>query len=241
MQNRAFLAAVRHRLINVLGGVALSAQREAAQRYLPEDIVAFIDMQNLHHFLKENCRVPATQVHIPNLVREWAEQHGMRLTEVMLFTGIHDPQREPQRHDAMARRIRWMQNNGVRVFSLPLIYQTDRASGKVRAVEKGVDVRIASEILRATVRGLRTVLLVSQDRDISESIRVAREIAAERGYDINAFSPSLAGATWEHNGKCGMNGVPLTKRLPLHVDLARRHVRDVPGAQEESGADELAA
>lgn len=232
MPNPQFLAAVRHRLINVLSGAALRAQREAAAQYSPGDVVAFVDIQNLHHFLKENCRVPATQVHIPNLVREFASSHGLELTCIIGVTGIHDPAKEPQKHEAMARRIRWMQRNGMQVYSLPLIYQTDRSTGAVRAMEKGVDVRLGSEIIRATVRGLRNILVISQDRDLSESIRVAREIAHERdGQLVEAYSPVLTGADWPHNGKCGMSGVPLTRKLPMSVDLVRRHVRETHDAQ----------
>lgn len=61
-----------------------------ALRYTPSDVVAFVDLQNLHYFLKENCRVAATQVHIPDLLRAFGAQHGMPLRDIQIFTGIRD-------------------------------------------------------------------------------------------------------------------------------------------------------
>lgn len=219
---------IRHRLINVLSESARASEADEdarGHRYSADDCVAFVDLQNLHHFLKENCRVQPTDVHIVNLIREFGAANGLGITEILAFTGIHDPAKEPEKHEAMVRRIRWLQSQGVRVCSLPLYYRTDPDNGKVRAVEKGVDVRIASEMLRAVSRGLRNVLIVSQDSDLSEAVRVGREIAEERGHQLQAYSPALVGTQWPHNGRCGMNGVPLTKKIPMSLDLVRRHVR----------------
>lgn len=231
MFNRRFMDLVRHQLIKVLSAQARSAavgQVEApspALRYGPDDVVAFVDLQNLFYFLKDNCRVPATQVHIPNLLRDFAQTHGLNLTEIQIFTGIHDYKREQHKHDAMAKRLRWLERNGCRVTALTLSYYTDRETKEVRAQEKGVDVRIGSEILRAVHDGLTKVILFTQDKDIAQATVVASEMSLERGRAFTAFSPELAGAEWEHNGKCGMHGLRGTERLPLSVEMAKRHVR----------------
>jgi hypothetical protein len=231
MFNRRFMDLVRHQLIKVLAQQAREAKAGAqapavpALRYSSSDCIAFVDLQNLHYFLKDNCRVAATQVHIPALLGEFAASNHLPLTELQIFTGIHDAQREPHKHEAMAKRLRWLERCGARVTALPLSYYTDRATQQIRAQEKGVDVRIASELLRAVNDGLTQAIVITQDKDIAQAIIVAGEMAAERGRSFHAFSPELAGAEWEHNGKCGMHGLRGTTRLPMSVELVRRHVR----------------
>lgn len=251
MFNRRFMDLVRIQLIRVLAQQAREAraagqvpaapsapaeQLAPALRYGPRDVIAFVDLQNLHYFLKDNCRVAATQVHIPDLLRAFGAQHGMPLTDIHIFTGIHDPRREPQRHESMSKRLRWLSRCGAKVTALPLSYYTDRETQVVRAQEKGVDVRIASEILRAVNDGLRQAIVISQDKDIAQAILVAGEMAAERGRSFQAFTPELAGAEWEFNGKCGMHGLQGTTRLPMAVELVRRFVRP----ERQRGAEPVA-
>jgi uncharacterized LabA/DUF88 family protein len=230
MFNSAFLSAVRLHAINILSRGLPSSQATApaaapASRYRPDDAVAFVDLQNLHHFLRDNCRVPATQVHIPNMLREFAEMHALQLREICIFTGIHDPAREPDRYESMMKRLRWFERRGCRVTTLQLSYYTDRSTQEVRAQEKGIDVRIASEILRALDDGLSRALVFTQDKDIAQALKVANEMAAKRCMRFQAYSPVLEGADWEHNGRCGIHGIAFTCKLPFHVDLARKHVR----------------
>jgi uncharacterized LabA/DUF88 family protein len=246
MFNRRFMDLVRTQLIRVLAQQARDAKAANGTtsertpqplRFMPSDTVAFVDLQNLHYFLKENCRVPATAVHIPNLLRGFGEMHGMQLAELQIFTGIHDPRREPLRHEAMAKRLRWLTRCGAKVTALPLSYYTDRETQVVRAQEKGVDVRIASEILRAVNDGLCQAVVISQDKDIAQAILVAAEMAAERGRSFRAFTPELIGTEWEHNGKCGMHGLYGTTRLPMSVDFVRRFVRRLDSAHEAPASD----
>ena len=233
MFNRRFMDLVRTQLIRVLAEQArafkATPERPPAEiqelRYGPNDVAAFVDLQNLHYFLKENCRVAATKVHIPNMLNAYAAEHGMALKELQIFTGIHDQQRDPHRHDAMAKRLRWLERCGAKVTALPLSYYTDRITKEVRAQEKGVDVRIASEILRAVNDGLRRAIVVTQDKDIAQSVIVAGEMAAERGRTFHAFTPELADSSWAPNGKCGVHGLHGTVRLPLSVNLVNRYVR----------------
>jgi uncharacterized LabA/DUF88 family protein len=230
MFNRRFEDAVRHRLINIQAAEARAAKQGApavqAPAYGQDDVAAFVDLQNLHYFLKENCRLPATQVHVPNLLRDWSRAHDLPLRELHIFTGIHDRRREPQRHDAMANRVRWLERMGCIVVTLPLSYYTQKGTNEVRAQEKGIDVRIGSEILRAVNGGLRRALVITQDKDISQAVKVASEMALERGSEFKAFSMTLVGTDWEHNGKCGMYGVAFTEKLPIDIDFIQGYVRE---------------
>lgn len=236
MFNRPFTDMVRSSLIRLLAERARDSTVQLAPSSLPtlmfspDDVVAFVDLQNFHYFLKENCKVAATQVHIPNLLHAFAAEHGLTVKGIHVVTGIHARKRDPQAYEAMAKRIKWLQRCGAQVTSIPLQYQIDPASGASRPHEQGVDVRLASELLRAVGLGLRRPLLVSQDRDLAQALLVAAEMCRERGFELEAFSPSLAGADdWEHNGKCGMHGLAGTTRLPMSVDMVRRFTRpDTP-------------
>jgi uncharacterized LabA/DUF88 family protein len=208
----------------------VEASATDAGKFQSGDVVAYIDMQNLHHFLKENCRVPATQVHLPNLIHEFAAVNNFKLKELRFYTGIHDATREPHKHEAMAKRIRWLERNKCKVVALPLSYYSDKGSGEIRAQEKGVDVRMSSEILRDVNDGLQRALVISQDKDISQAIKVATEMAAVRNVNFHAYSPRLEGATWVHNRMCGMHGIEFTTTIPFHVDLPRKHLRSFDDA-----------
>ncbi|MFK4705854.1 uncharacterized LabA/DUF88 family protein [Roseateles asaccharophilus] len=243
MFNRLFMEQVRQQLIRVLAEQARAAkgallqQKPAAgpvEKYSDTDAAAFVDLQNLHNFLKHNCRVEATQVHILNMLKEFASANRMPLVDIFVCSGIHDRAREPQRWDAMNKRRRWLEREGARVTLLPLSYYTD-ATG-VRSQEKGVDVRIASEILRAVNQGLQRAFIVSQDKDIAQAVEVAQEMARERGRTFQAYTMALEDTQWAHNGKCGMNGLRGTVRLPISVEMIARHVRP-PRAEsgDESG------
>lgn len=233
MFNHRFTDLVRSQLIRVLAQRAREAKAPAGLgrsaptlRYAENEVAAFVDLQNFHYFLKENCRVPATQVHMPNLLRAFAAEHGMALKELHFFTGIHDQRRQPHLHDALAKRLRWLEKCGAKVTALPLSYYTHPETREVRAQEKGVDVRMASEILRAVNDGLCHAIVVSQDKDIVQSIIVAGEMAQERGRKFFPYTPELADADWEHNGKCGLHGLSGTTKLSMSVHLVRRYVRD---------------
>jgi hypothetical protein len=159
------------------------------------------------------------------LLHAFAAEHGMTLKEMRIFTGIHDRRREPAKHDGMAARVRWMERNGALVTTLPLSYYQIPDTDQFRVEEKGIDVRIGSEIQRAVAYGLRRALVVTQDKDISQAVKVAGEMAADAGSDFTAFSMTLEGTRWEHNRKCGMHGIMFTDKLPITVDFCSRFVR----------------
>ena len=75
------------------------------------------------------------------------ERHGPGshvLSAVRYYTGIHDPNRRPDAHGAMARRLQAYAKQGISVFPMPLRYD-HRGRGR----EKGVDdVRIAIDLTR---------------------------------------------------------------------------------------------
>jgi len=89
-----------------------------------------------------------------------------------------------------------MGRHGVRVYSRPLRYRTRSvrlSDGSVHAFlngeEKGIDVRIAIDVIRLAHRRLFDVALIfSQDQDLSEVAEEIRQIAEEQGRWIKIAS-----------------------------------------------------
>lgn len=133
----------------------------------PLRVVLFIDGQNLYHGCREQFGWP--WVHPLRLGQELvaADVHDLNdpshvLTGVRYYTGIHDPNRRPEQHGQMARRLDAYRALGVHVEAVSLRYD---AEGRAR--EKGVDARIALDLYRLGIKGLYDVAaIVSEDSDL---------------------------------------------------------------------------
>ncbi len=104
------------------------------------------------------------------LVKEDRSRYGPHshvLAAVRYYTGIHDPNRRPREHAALAARLERYRRDGAQVFPIPLRYDPDG-----RGREKGVDVRIALDLTRLAAKGLYDVaIIVSEDSDLDEAAR----------------------------------------------------------------------
>jgi hypothetical protein len=103
-------------------------------------------------------------------VGEDQERHGSGshvLSAVRYYTGIHDSNRRPDAHGAIARRLQAYAEQGIEVFPMPLRYD-HRGRGR----EKGVDVRIAIDLTRLGCKGLYDVaVIVSEDSDLDPAVQ----------------------------------------------------------------------
>lgn len=84
----------------------------------------------------------------------------MALVQVRYYTGIHDPGRRKKLHGEMERRLLAYRKSGVQTFAIRLKYDN-----KGRAREKGIDVRLAIDLLRLGTKGLYDVAIFDQVRD----------------------------------------------------------------------------
>lgn len=145
--------------------------------------IAFFDGQNLYRAAKD-----AFGHHYPNydpkaLAHAICASHGWQLDEVRFYTGVPDQIDDPFWSGFWQSKLRSMSQQSVRVYSRPLRYANQTItlpSGEMRAVlvgrEKGIDVRIAIDVMNAALNDRCDVLLLfSQDQDLSE---VAREVRA---------------------------------------------------------------
>ena len=102
---------------------------------------------------------------------------GWALTGIRLYTGIHSVKRNAFWHNFWNKKLSFHKNADTRVsvFTTPLHYNNDVPS------EKGVDIRIALDLVRAARLGRCDVaVLFSRDTDFAEAAKEIRAIAHEK-------------------------------------------------------------
>lgn len=145
--------------------------------------VAFIDGQNLFYAAKQAFGYSFPNYDAPALAGEVCRASGWVLEKVYFYTGIPSAQDNPFWHQFWTAKLAVMGTRGVVTFSRHLRYRNQTVplpDGTTTTVlvgqEKGVDVRIALDVVRLAREGAYDVtVLFSQDQDLSE---VADEVRA---------------------------------------------------------------
>jgi uncharacterized LabA/DUF88 family protein len=139
---------------------------------VPIRAAVFIDGQNLYHRCRDHFAWPWVHPHklAQALLDEdlrTGESSSRVLACVRYYTGIHDLARRPEPHRLMVRRLQAYTADGVTAIAIPLRYD-----GKGAGREKGVDVRIALDMVRFGRKGLFDVaVVVSEDSDLDEAVK----------------------------------------------------------------------
>jgi len=149
----------------------------------------FIDGQNLFHAAKEAFGYSYPNYDVAALVERLCRQEGWQLDQTHFYTGIPDAADDPFWNHFWMAKLAAMGRQRVRIFSRPLRYrnQTVRLPGGGTHIflvgqEKGVDIRIALDIVRSVRQNLCDVALVlSQDEDLSEVADEVRALVREQG------------------------------------------------------------
>lgn len=118
------------------------------------------------------------------------------VAEVHFYTGVPDAGDNLAWHAFWVAKLAQMGRQGVRVFSRPLRYRNKRVllpGGSehtyLAGEEKGIDVRLALDVIRLAHRNAFDVALIcSQDQDLSEVAAEIREIAREQARWIKVAS-----------------------------------------------------
>jgi uncharacterized LabA/DUF88 family protein len=145
--------------------------------------VAFIDGQNLFHAARQAFGYTYPNYDVAALAQTLCGAQGWWLKQVRFYTGIPDRKDDAFWNHFWTAKAGVMGRQGVYVYSRSLRYRTKNIrlpDGSTHSVltgeEKGIDVRIALDIVLMAYRGEYDIaLILSQDQDLSE---VAREIRA---------------------------------------------------------------
>ena len=147
-----------------------------------------MDGQNLYHAAKESFGYSYPNYDVHALAREICRSQQLSLCQVRFYTGVPDRSDNPFWHGFWSSKLRAMRSQGVWVFSRSLRYRNKKVElpdGSIHTFlageEKGIDVRIALDVVRVARRGeLDVALVFSQDQDLSEVAAEVRIIASEK-------------------------------------------------------------
>jgi uncharacterized LabA/DUF88 family protein len=150
--------------------------------------VVFVDGQNLFHSAREAFGYSYPNYDVSTLAREVCTRQGWHLDQVRFYTGIPDPTDDPFWNHFWLHKLAMLGRQGVVVYSRSLRYRNRRVRlpggtehTYLAGEEKGIDVRIALDIVRMAHRGVYDVALVfSQDQDLSEVAEEVRTVAREQ-------------------------------------------------------------
>lgn len=150
--------------------------------------IAFVDGQNLFHAAKEAFGYSFPNYDVGKLARALCVQQGWDCVGVQFYTGVPEANDHPVWNAFWNAKLAAMGTRGVKVFRRSLRYrnQTVRLpDGQTHTFlvgqEKGVDIRLALDVVHATRSKLCDVAIIfSQDQDLSEVAEEVRAITADQ-------------------------------------------------------------
>ena len=112
------------------------------------------------------------------------------------YTGVHDRKVNAFLHECWTRRLAQFKREGIVTFHRTLKYADEDvqlSDGTTKTVhvarEKGIDIRIALDVVRlARHDGFDVALLFSQDQDMSEAVAEVKSISQDLGRWIKLAS-----------------------------------------------------
>jgi uncharacterized LabA/DUF88 family protein len=148
---------------------------------------AYVDGQNLFHGAKEAFGYTYPNYDIKALVARICRDKGWQLDGIHFYTGIPDITDNAFWNHFWSVKLAVMGKQGIKVFSRSLRYRNETVrlpDGTNHTFlvgqEKGVDIRIALDIVRAVrLNECDVALVFSQDQDLSEVADEIRTIARE--------------------------------------------------------------
>lgn len=154
------------------------------QQPLTPRAIVFIDGQNLFYAAKEAFGYTYPNYNPLCLSQALCGLHGWNLVETRFYTGIPDIQDDPFWHQFWTAKLAHLGKVGVTIFSRPLRYRNQTVKlpdGTMHTFlvgqEKGVDVRIALDIVRLASENVYDVcIILSQDQDLTEAVEEVKII-----------------------------------------------------------------
>ena len=172
----------------------------------------FIDGQNLFHLAKNAWEADPPQRHsryvwpsydVEKLSSTLVEKSpGRILAQTRFYTGV--PSRKANRfwHDFWSNKLRYLRSRGIAVYA---------GSIGIGGQEKGVDVSLAVDLVRATYeQRFECAIIVSQDKDFQPAVLLSKAIALQQGRKL-VFESAFP----FKQGRVSRRGVPETTWVPI--------------------------
>ena len=171
--------------------------------------VVLVDGQNLYHLAKIAWASGTSSAYtwpsydVEKLAHALVSKVPNRtLTETRFYTGVPDRAVNPFWHGFWSNKIRQLRGQGV------YVYRGRVNSGRQ---EKGVDVSLALDLVRATYEERYEVaIIVSQDSDFGPAVHLAKEIARAQDRQLTFESCFPVGP-----GSTSRRGVPGTTWIQI--------------------------
>ncbi len=163
----------------------------------------FVDGQNLFHGAKEAFGYNFPNYDVLKLAKAVCDDKGWHLEKIFFNTGVPNREDNAFWNGFWTRKLLAISRQSIEVYSRPLKYREKAiklpdgsfVSGCV-GIEKGIDVRIAIDIVKYALDGLYDVCLIfSQDQDLTEAVEEVKKIAQRQGRFViiaSAYPYSLA-------------------------------------------------
>jgi len=159
-------------------------------------VIAFVDGQGLFHAAKEAFGYPFPNYDIKKLCEKICLLNKWGLGEIRFYTGVPDEQDNKFWNHFWNNKLVSMGQVGITVFSRALRYNNvtvrlpdNKAHTFLVGREKGIDVRIALDIIRLAREDKYDIcLLFSQDQDLSEVADEVRGMARQQNRWIKMTS-----------------------------------------------------
>ena len=148
----------------------------------------FFDCQNLFYSAKVRFGHLKPDFDPVRLSEYVAQEHCWQLFQIHVYTGVHEEMENPYWHNYWSAKLASLgQKENVSVFRRPLRYSTKNGIRVPR--EKGIDVRIAIDVIRMAYDNIYDVAVIfSQDQDLSEVAKEIRKIANKQNRWIKVAS-----------------------------------------------------
>lgn len=167
-----------------------------AQEPLQERTVVFVDGQSLYYAAKDAFGYSYPNYDVKLLSEKICAVQSWTLKEICFYTGIPDMRDDKFWHNFWTNKLTYMGQIGIEVFSRALRYRNKTVKlpdGKsytfLVGQEKGIDIRVALDIIRLAREKVYDVSLVfSQDQDLSEVAEEVRIIANQQNRWIKIAS-----------------------------------------------------
>ena len=180
-------------------------------------VVAFVDGQNLFYVAKKAFGYRFPNYNPKALAERISADRGWTLSETFFYTGIPDRTDNAFWNHFWTAKLAVMGTRGIRTFSRSLRYRNQTVplpGGGTTTIlvgeEKGIDVRLALDVVRMARENLYDVALIfSQDQDLSEAAVEVKAISMQQGRWIKVACAFPVSPTAEN--RRGINGTDWIK------------------------------
>ena len=193
--------------------------------------ITFFDGQNLYRSVKDLWGCSHPNYDVLSLARAVCEREGWLLSALPRFyTGVPRKEDNPEWHRFWANKLRAISRQGCTIFKGQVRYRTEavplgrgmqvtRTNGR----EKGVDVRMAIDLIRLAHRRQYDVAVVfSQDQDLAEVAKEIKNIAREQKRELRMASAFPFRAPRQGQEQC--RGINHTQWVRIEQAFYDQHI-----------------